>query len=128
MPKVSVLCGQAVGAAYSAMGSKAVGADAVYAWPKAYIAPINAEAAVRILEKEEIRAGKPVAELAKFYEENNDALAAAEEGLCDDGIEPGDPPDDRRRAGDAHGQTRGRSAPQARQPSAVRKRNRIKIK
>ena len=58
VPKVSVLCGQAVGAAYSAMGSKAVGADAVYAWPKAYIAPINAEAAVRILEKEEIRAGK----------------------------------------------------------------------
>ena len=67
---------------------KAVGADAVYAWPKAYIAPINAEAAVRILEKEEIRAGKPVAELAKFYEENNGALAAAEEGLCDDVIEP----------------------------------------
>ena len=88
VPKVSVLCGQAVGAAYSAMGSKAVGADAVYAWPKAYIAPINAEAAVRILEKEEIRAGKPVAELAKFYEENNGALAAAEEGLCDDVIEP----------------------------------------
>lgn len=88
VPKVSVLCGQAVGAAYSAMGSKAVGADVVYAWPKAYIAPINAEAAVRILEKEEIRAGKPVAELAKFYEENNGALAAAEEGLCDDVIEP----------------------------------------
>ena len=88
VPKVSVLCGQAVGTAYSAMGSKAVGADAVYAWPKAYIAPINAEAAVRILEKEEIRAGKPVAELAKFYEENNGALAAAEEGLCDDVIEP----------------------------------------
>ncbi len=88
VPKVSVLCGQAVGAAYSAMGSKAVGADTVYAWPKAYIAPINAEAAVRILEKEEIRAGKPVAELVKFYEENNGALAAAEEGLCDDVIEP----------------------------------------
>ena len=88
VPKVSVLCGQAVGAAYSAMGSKAVGADAVYAWPKAYVAPINAEAAVRILEKEEIRAGKPVAELAKFYEENNGALAAAEEGLCDDVIDP----------------------------------------
>ena len=32
--------------------------------------------------------GKPVAELAKFYEENNGALAAAEEGLCDDVIEP----------------------------------------
>ena len=29
-----------------------------------------------------------MAELAKFYEENNGALAAAEEGLCDDVIEP----------------------------------------
>ncbi len=31
VPKVSVLCGQAVGAAYAAMGSKGNGADVVYA-------------------------------------------------------------------------------------------------
>ncbi len=69
-------------------GLKAVGADAVYAWPKAYIAPINAEAAVRILEKEEIRAASRWRSWPSSMRKNNGALAAAEEGLCDDVIEP----------------------------------------
>lgn len=88
VPKVSVLCGDAIGAAYAAMGSKANGADVVYAWPTAFVAPINAEAAVRILNKKEIMDGADVAALTEDYKKNNGALAAAEAGVADDVIEP----------------------------------------
>lgn len=88
VPKVSVLCGDAIGAAYAAMGSKANGADVVYAWPTAFVAPINAEAAVRILNKKEIMDGADVAKLTEDYKKNNGALAAAEAGVADDVIEP----------------------------------------
>lgn len=88
VPKVSVLCGDAIGAAYAAMGSRANGADVVYAWPTAFVAPINAEAAVRILNKKEIMDGADVAKLTEDYKKNNGALAAAEAGVADDVIEP----------------------------------------
>ncbi len=88
VPKVSVLCGQAVGAAYAAMGSKGNGADMVYAWPKAFVAPINAEAAVRILEDEQLSAGADLGALIKDYEDACGAVATAEAGLADDVIEP----------------------------------------
>jgi acetyl-CoA carboxylase carboxyltransferase component len=88
VPKVSVLCGDAIGAAYAAMGSKANGADIVYAWPAAFIAPVNAEAAVRILKKAEIKDGADVAMLTEEYVKNNGALNAAENGVADDVIEP----------------------------------------
>lgn len=88
VPKVSILCGNAIGAAYAAMGSKANGADIVYAWPNAFIAPINAEAAVRILDKQLIKEGANIAELAQSYTKDNGALAAAEAGVADDVIDP----------------------------------------
>ena len=88
VPKVSILCGDAIGAAYAAMGSKANGADVVFAWPTAFVAPINAEAAVRILNKQEIKDGASVSELVDEYKKNNGAIAVCEAGVADDVIEP----------------------------------------
>ena len=88
VPKVSVLCGQAVGAAYAAMGSKGNGADVVYAWPKAFVAPMNAEAAVRILKAQELKDGADIAKLIQDYEAECGAVATAEAGLADDVIAP----------------------------------------
>lgn len=88
VPKVSILCGDAIGAAYAAMGSKANGADVVFAWPAAFVAPINAEAAVRILNKQEIKDGANVSELMDAYKKNNGAIAVCEAGVADDVIEP----------------------------------------
>ena len=87
-PKVSVLCGDAIGAAYAAMGSKANGADVVYAWPKAFVAPMDAEAAVRILKAQEIKDGADLNELIESYKAENGALNACENGVCDDVIDP----------------------------------------
>ena len=88
VPKVSILCGDAIGAAYAAMGSKANGADVVFAWPTAFVAPINAEAAVRILNKQEIKDGASVSELMDAYRDANGAVAVCEAGVADDVIEP----------------------------------------
>ena len=88
VPKVSILCGDAIGAAYAAMGSKANGADVVFAWPTAFVAPINAEAAVRILNKQEIKDGANISELMDAYRDANGAVAVCEAGVADDVIEP----------------------------------------
>ena len=77
VPKVSVLCGQAVGAAYAAMGSKGNGANVVYAWPKAVVAPMNAEAAVRILKAQELKDGADIAKHIQDYEAECGAVATA---------------------------------------------------
>lgn len=56
VPKVTVVIRKAYGGAYIAMGSKHLGADFVYAWPKAEIAVMGAESAVSILYKKQIKA------------------------------------------------------------------------
>ena len=70
------------------MGSKGNGADVVYAWPKAFVAPMNAEAAVRILKAQEIKDGADIAALIQDYEAECGAVATAEAGLADDVIAP----------------------------------------
>ncbi len=88
VPKVSILCGEVIGAAYAAMGSKANGADVVYCWPNALVAPINAEAAVRVLKAEEIKGGANLNELIENYKDENGAVAICEAGVADDVIAP----------------------------------------
>ena len=88
VPKVSVICGQAIGSAYAAMGSRGLGADMVLAWPKAVIAPMDADAAVYVLQRDAIKAGQDVEELKAAYQKDNDGFAAAKAGLVDDVIEP----------------------------------------
>ncbi len=93
--KVSVVIGNAIGAAYVAMGGSA-NADATYAWPGACISPLTGEAAVAIWGKDDINNSKGDAvaarkELAAKYEsEVADGVVAAAEGLVDDVIDPAD--------------------------------------
>ena len=55
VPKVTVITRKAYGGAYIAMCSKHLGADFVYAWPKAEIAVMGAEGAVGILYAKEMK-------------------------------------------------------------------------
>ncbi len=52
--KLTVILRKAYGGAYICMGSKALGTDAVYAWPGAEIAVMGAECAISILHKREL--------------------------------------------------------------------------
>ncbi|MGN0995432.1 MAG: acyl-CoA carboxylase subunit beta [Candidatus Ventricola sp.] len=93
--KVTLVIGNAIGAAYVAMGGSA-NADATYAWPGAVISPLTGEAAIQLWRKDEIKnsTGDAVAarkELAAKYEaEVADGVNAACEGLVDDVIDPAD--------------------------------------
>ena len=55
VPKVTVITRKAYGGAYIAMCSKHLGADFVYAWPKAEIAVMGAEGALEILYAKEMK-------------------------------------------------------------------------
>ncbi len=55
VPKVTVILRKAYGGAYIAMCSKHLGADFVYAWPKAEIAVMGAEGATGILFAKEMK-------------------------------------------------------------------------
>lgn len=93
--KVSVVIGNAIGAAYVAMGGSA-NADATYAWPGVCISPLTGEAAIAIWGKDDINNSKGDAvaarkELAAKYEaEVADGVNAASCGLVDDVIDPAD--------------------------------------
>ena len=93
--KVTLVIGNAIGAAYVDMGGSA-NADATYAWPGAVISPLTGEAAIQLWRKDEIKnsTGDAVAarkELAAQYEaEVADGVNAACEGLVDDVIDPAD--------------------------------------
>ncbi len=93
--KIALVIGNAIGAAYVAMGGSA-NADATFAWPGACISPLTGEAAIAIWGKEDINNSKGDAiaarkELAAKYEaEVADGVCAAVEGLVDDVIDPAD--------------------------------------
>lgn len=86
-PKIAVITGNAVGAAYVALGGKAM-ADACYAWPGAMIAPLTAETAVQTLSANQLSAGESREALEEKYADACGALFAAREGIVDDVIEP----------------------------------------
>lgn len=86
-PKIGIICGNAVGAAYVAMGGKDM-ADVSYAWPGAMIAPLTEEVAVQTLNEKEMLEGKSKEELMAAYRESCGALFAARNGMVDDVINP----------------------------------------
>lgn len=93
VPKITVVVRKAYGAAYLAMGSKACGADIVYAYPTAEIAIMPPEGAANIMYSEEIKSSAdPVACRKQKIEEYRDTVAApytaAKAGYVDDIIEP----------------------------------------
>ncbi len=69
VPKVTVITRKAYGGAYIAMCSKHLGADFVYAWPKAEIAVMGAEGAVEIVFAKELKDPSKAAEVAQKKQE-----------------------------------------------------------
>jgi acetyl-CoA carboxylase carboxyltransferase component len=73
VPKVTIITRKAYGGAYIAMCSKHLGADFVYAWPKAEIAVMGAEGALEILYAKELKdpsQAEFVAQKSQEYREN----------------------------------------------------------
>lgn len=90
--KITVVTGKAYGAAFTLLGSKSVGADIVYALPKAEISVMDPDAAVQFLHGEEIKlSDDPAAKRAQLTGDwkasNTTAQAAAEAGLVDNILE-----------------------------------------
>ena len=95
VPKVTVILRKAYGGAYIAMGSKHLGTDFVYAWPKAEIAVMGAEGAVLILNKKEINELQDIEKEAyiqqkidEYKEKYINANIAVQEGYVDEIVEP----------------------------------------
>lgn len=89
VPKVNVIVGKAYGSSGAVMNSKELGADVVFAFPQAEIAPLSPAAGVQLLYEDKLHEGKKRNELEESYK-NIDAspLMAAAEGAVDDVIEP----------------------------------------
>lgn len=86
-PKIGIVAGNAVGAAYVAMGGKDM-ADVSYAWPQAMIAPLTEEVAVQALNEKEMLQGVKKEDLMAAYHDSCGALFAAKTGMVDDVIDP----------------------------------------
>lgn len=84
-PKVTVVTGNAYGAAFSLLGSRAGGADLALALPEAVISVMSPESAVAFLKNDQITQNKTRADLeAEWKHTQASAIAAAEKGDIDD--------------------------------------------
>ena len=94
VPKLTVILRKAYGGAYIAMCSKHLGADFVYAWPKAEIAVMGAEGAIEILFAKELKDPNKAAEVQaaseKYKNEIMTPYIAAERGYITEIINPED--------------------------------------
>ena len=93
VPKVSIIVDKAIGSAYIAMNSRHIGADLVYAYPTSKIGMMDAEAAVKIIYADEIKASENAPALIAQKAAEQEALqtsplSAAKRGYVDDIIEP----------------------------------------
>ena len=91
--KVSVITGNAVGFAYSALASKSIGFDYTLAFVDSYVSPLNADTAIEVLAEEDIKkASDPVKAreaLQKAYvTDAANPYVTAKEGFIDNVIEP----------------------------------------
>ena len=84
-PMVTVIAGEAYGSAYTVLGSKALGADVVYALDSAKIAAMNASSAVAFLMNDKITADVSRADLERQWNESvATPVEAAASGEIDD--------------------------------------------
>ncbi len=89
VPKISFICGEAVGSAYVTMNSKSLGADLVYAFADALVGPMDANAAAKIMYAEE--GADVIASKAADFDSNNCGVSnAARRGYVDRIVEPCD--------------------------------------
>jgi acetyl-CoA carboxylase carboxyltransferase component len=93
VPKISIVTRKAMGGSYVAMSSKQMRNDLAFAWPTAQIAVMGAEAAVRILYRQEIlKAADPAAAEKAYVDDYRqkffNPFRAADVGQIDEIIEP----------------------------------------
>jgi len=95
VPRVTLVTRKAYGGAYIAMNSRALGADAVYAWPEAEVAVMGASAAVNILHRKRLAAvpsGEREALHARLTAEQEETAGGVTRalaiGVVDEVIEP----------------------------------------
>jgi acetyl-CoA carboxylase carboxyltransferase component len=95
VPRISLVVRKAYGGAYIVMDSRSIGADLSFAWPTNEIAVMGAEGAANVVFRREIAASDdPDATRARLIKEYKSELMhpyyAAERGLVDDVIDPGE--------------------------------------
>ncbi|GAA0996649.1 MULTISPECIES: acyl-CoA carboxylase subunit beta [Streptomyces violaceusniger group] len=95
VPRISVVLRKAYGGAYIVMDSRSIGADLALAWPTNEIAVMGAEAAADVVFRREIAASDDPAttreqKIKEYRRELVHPYYAAERGLVDDVIDPGD--------------------------------------
>lgn len=93
VPKITLILRKAYGGAYIVMGSKHLEGDVNFAWPKAEIAVMGPQGAVKILHRTELAEAADLSvlqeQLAQAYrDEHASPLLAAGEGHVDDIILP----------------------------------------
>ncbi len=89
VPKVNVVTGKAYGSAYVIMNSKGLGADFVYAWPKAEIGMMDAKLAAKIMYAD-ADAKEQKEKAAAYAELQNNVASAAKRGYVDTVIDAQD--------------------------------------
>ena len=87
VPKVNVVIGKAYGSAYVAMNSKSIGADMVYAWPKAEIGMMDPDLAARIMYAD-ADAATQKEKAAEYKDLQSSPASAARRGYVDAVIDP----------------------------------------
>lgn len=95
VPRVQLIMRKAYGGAYIVMDSRSIGADLSFAWPGNEIAVMGAEGAADVIFRKEIAAAAdPDAvreqKIKEYRAELMHPLHAAERGLVDDVIDPGE--------------------------------------
>ncbi|WP_407670182.1 acyl-CoA carboxylase subunit beta [Nonomuraea solani] len=95
VPRIQVILRKAYGGAYIVMDSRSVGADLSFAWPTNEIAVMGAEGAANVIFRREIAGAEDPERVrrrrvAEYREQLMHPYYAAERGLVDDVIEPGE--------------------------------------
>ncbi|MDR2090893.1 MAG: hypothetical protein LBP62_04485 [Clostridiales bacterium] len=91
--KIAVITGNAIGYAYGALASKAIGFNYTFATVNAVVSPINPETAVVLIGGDELKkAQDPIAKreelIKKYADESANPYIAAKDGYIDNIIEP----------------------------------------
>ena len=88
-PKISVITGNAIGAAYIALAGKGANADLVFAWDNAIVSPLEVDSAVAFLYNDRLAGGERREALEIEYEESlASPFTAAACGAIDDIFTP----------------------------------------
>lgn len=88
-PKISVITGSAIGAAYITLAGKGANADLVFAWDGAIVSPLEVDSAVAFLYNDRLANGESREALEKEYAENlASPFTAAACGAIDDIFTP----------------------------------------